>query len=257
MFRCFALLLSASILFASAGRAQTAAFDPGLNVPGADYTVRCSALHDDGSGPALYVGGGFFTIGGVVSPGIARWDGTTWTSVGGGLGQIGNFLASPGFARTPSVVALRSFGGRLYAGGDFVMPGSTTVDHFAVWDGTQWTIPPGSPTQTVTAIDVFQGSLVVGGKYISTSGGAGHVARFDPANSSWSIVGLGGLGGDGSVLCFATYLENGVPYLYAGGNALSVLNGGSTLIARWDGTTWTRPGTGLAGAAHRSPPFAA
>src|SRR5690606_10796934 len=44
--------------------------------------VRSMAVHDDGSGPALYVGGSFGSFPGVsgFAQGIVRWDGERWTN---------------------------------------------------------------------------------------------------------------------------------------------------------------------------------
>lgn len=42
---------------------------------GLDDDAEALAVHDDGSGPALYVGGVFSTAGGAASTGIARWNG--------------------------------------------------------------------------------------------------------------------------------------------------------------------------------------
>lgn len=44
-------------------------------------------MHDDGNGPALYVGGNFTIAGGVAANRIARRDGTSGSTLGGGLGD--------------------------------------------------------------------------------------------------------------------------------------------------------------------------
>lgn len=85
-------------------------------------------LHDDGSGPALYVSGSFTQAGGNTAIRYARWDGTSWTALASGP----NYQAS----------ALVSFddgsGPALYAAGAF-------IGGFARWNGSQWTfldVPP-------------------------------------------------------------------------------------------------------------------
>src|SRR5690606_32910128 len=45
--------------------------------------VSSMLVWDDGSGPALYVGGGFITAGPEQVTRIARWDGTTWSALAG------------------------------------------------------------------------------------------------------------------------------------------------------------------------------
>jgi hypothetical protein len=41
------------------------------------------AIFDDGAGAALYVGGQFLRADDVAVSGIAKWDGSRWTAVGG------------------------------------------------------------------------------------------------------------------------------------------------------------------------------
>ncbi len=57
----------------------------GLTLNGVAGIVRTMTVYDDGSGPELWVGGDFWTAGGVGAPGFGRWDGTSWTGVGGVL----------------------------------------------------------------------------------------------------------------------------------------------------------------------------
>src|SRR5689334_7413732 len=110
------------VLLAGHARAQTCTgIASDLFLPGADGIVQCSAVHDDGSGSALYVGGRFQTIGGLVSQGIARWNGTSWTALSI---DIESFSTN-----TPDVEALLSFHGRLYAGGTFDLNGSLNQVH--------------------------------------------------------------------------------------------------------------------------------
>lgn len=45
--------------------------------------VSALAAFDDGSGEALYAGGLFHVAGGTLTLNIARWDGTTWSALGG------------------------------------------------------------------------------------------------------------------------------------------------------------------------------
>src|SRR4029077_11834901 len=74
---------------------------------GIDNRVWSLAVHDDGSGPALYAGGWYTSGGGGAANSIARWNGVDWSAVGGGMSR--------------SVLALASFdagnGRALFAGG--------------------------------------------------------------------------------------------------------------------------------------------
>jgi hypothetical protein len=47
--------------------------------------VLAFALYDDGRGPRSYAGGEFNAAGGAPAGRIARWDGTSWSELGGGL----------------------------------------------------------------------------------------------------------------------------------------------------------------------------
>lgn len=83
-------------------------------------------VFDDGSGPALYAGGGFTEAGGSPASRIARGDGTQWTSLGDGAS-----------ATVRSIIGFVEWGApKLYAGGDFRTAGGVTVNGVARWDGT-------------------------------------------------------------------------------------------------------------------------
>ena len=84
------------------------AWSPLAAVPsGEPGYVSVSALAVDGAGN-LYAGGRFTTAGGVAANNIAKWDGSTWSALGSGLGGVEN----------PVVSALAVDGaGNLYAGG--------------------------------------------------------------------------------------------------------------------------------------------
>jgi hypothetical protein len=68
-------------------------------VPGLDatppYNGASIGVHDDGTGPALYVGVGFAGIDQALVHGLARWDGNVWSSLGGGF--IGTVFAMQSF----------------------------------------------------------------------------------------------------------------------------------------------------------------
>ena len=61
------------------------ALSTGIDDPDSQALVEALCSYDDGTGPALYVGGRFTVVGGAWLPGLARWDGSNWSSVGGGL----------------------------------------------------------------------------------------------------------------------------------------------------------------------------
>jgi hypothetical protein len=91
-------------------------------------------VHDDGSGPAIYIGGRFTSVDGVPANRIARWNGTAWSAVGSGMLGSGS---------TPSVNTMVTFddgtGPALYAGGQtFTTAGGVPANRVARWDGKAW-----------------------------------------------------------------------------------------------------------------------
>ena len=48
-------------------------------------SVYAFQVFDAGAGPELYIGGSFTRAGEATSRGIARWDGTGWSSLAGGI----------------------------------------------------------------------------------------------------------------------------------------------------------------------------
>ncbi|MCA8981261.1 MAG: hypothetical protein KDC14_14620, partial [Planctomycetes bacterium] len=93
-----------------------------------DGFVSAMEVYDDGSGPALYVGGEIVTSGGELYDNLVRWDGTSWTGV-------------PGFVLPylTHVAALQACdlgqGPVLLIAGDLKLP-NTNPRALTVWDGT-------------------------------------------------------------------------------------------------------------------------
>jgi hypothetical protein len=142
---------------------------------GVNNTVRALAWGPDG---ALYAGGDFTSAGGVSAHAIAKWDGSTWSSIGN--------LAPFGLGETASAHALIVFddgsGEHLYVGGNFVHAGGAAVNRLGRWDGTSWTDmfghnfgPIGGVNDTVHALASFDDgtgggrALAVGGEFTSTT----------------------------------------------------------------------------------------
>ncbi len=198
--------------------------------------VYAMTVFDDGSGPALYVGGSFTTAGGVTAHDVAKWDGTAWSALAGGTGSIPD-----------SVLALTVFddggGPALYAGGDLSTLGGVSVSNIAKWDGTAWSKldgPAGDGTDDqVYSLSVFDdggGPALYASGSFSTAGGVttGRVAKWN--GTAWS-----GVSGPNEawVTVLATLDDGGGLALYAGGTfdtAGSVVTGG---LAKYDGSAWS------------------
>src|ERR1700758_4541658 len=130
---------------------------PSLN--GAVY-----AMNTDNPG-ILYVGGTFTSAGGNTKARyIARWNGTSWSSLG-----------SPPLttANSVDVRAIAYHAGKVYVGGTFQNAGgNANADFLAVWDGSTWApfcnrmSGSGSGpafTATVQALQIVGNTLWVGG----------------------------------------------------------------------------------------------
>jgi hypothetical protein len=231
-------LLAISGLFESAGGVvgpNIASYDAsgfhGLGVPNAGILgeVLCSLEFDDGSGPALFVGGNFGIAGGSNANGIARFDGTSFHALGTGTALSVEALA----------IYDDGFGPKLYAGGNFEsIGGITTPGRVARWNGSAWEALPGGTEPTggfgiVWALAVFDD----GGGPALYAGMRGLTNQY-PRLARWR----GGvwtqifLPLNGDVFALATYDLGAGPRLVLGGrfNALagSPMNG----VAAFDGT---------------------
>jgi hypothetical protein len=207
-----------------------------------DSIVAAMTVFDDGSGSALYVGGGFTTAGGVTVNKIAKLEGSRWLPLGSGIG--------PG---NGTVWAMTVFddgsGSALYAGGDFVLAGGRVVNRIARWDGSEWSSVGGGMNAEVRgALIVFDDgsgpALYAGGDFTMAGGvEANHIAKWD--GEQWSALGDGTSGTFVSVRALAVFDDGGGPALYVGGNFSEA--GGVTVngIAKWDEDAWSPLGTGV------------
>lgn len=73
---------------------------------------------------ALYVVGNFRNAGGVEVNGIAKWDGTSWTSMGAGFDN--------------TVYSIVAYDNEIIVGGSFTASGGTPLNRIAKWDGANW-----------------------------------------------------------------------------------------------------------------------
>lgn len=164
--------------------------DAGISRPSGFAQVLHMVVWDDGSGPALYVGGRFETAGGLpVSRNIAKWDGSSWSSMGGGFNA--------------DVQELIPFddgtGEALYALGNFDQVGGNPVSRIARWNGTSWEPVGSGANGTIfggTVFDYGEGpSIVLGGGFTRVDGlDAGLVAAYVAQGASPCPADLNGDG---------------------------------------------------------------
>jgi hypothetical protein len=108
-------------------------------------TVAALAVFDDGTGPALYVGGSFSAAGGQPAANIAKWDGAHWHAVGSGVrGSV------------QAMAVLRLHGKRsLWVGGSFAAAGELPAVGLAEWVACPSCVADWNDSDTVTTDDFF------------------------------------------------------------------------------------------------------
>lgn len=83
---------------------------------------------------------------------IAKWNGTTWEDVGGGL--------QGGFNCARAIYATNNY---LYVGGQFTGAGGVPVNNIAKWDGETWSaVGDGIPDEIINCLAVYDGYLYAG-----------------------------------------------------------------------------------------------
>ncbi len=231
-----------------------ASWDTGVWSPFADDglndIVAALAVFDDGSGPALYVGGEFSHAGQTPLNSVARWDGSAWEDLDGGISV--EFSSS-----TPMVYALEVFddgsGEALYATGFFDGAGGVAANSVAKWDGAAWSAVGGGIDGIGRTLAVFNDgtgpALYLGGEFTSAGGqSTSCIARWD--GQAWSSL-SGGVSHTSTpvgVYALEVFEEGDLPRLFVGGSFTSAGGKPIAALARWDGAAWSAVGQGLAGA---------
>jgi trimeric autotransporter adhesin len=235
-------------------------------------------------GNTLYAAGSFTNVNGVTANGLAKWDGTSWSSIGfsgiayalavdgnnlyvggiftnvdsGGITMtnigywdgsawhaLGNGLGVPGVAFAVRALAIKS--GVVYAGGIFFNSGSQSITNLAVWNGSTWSDVGGNVNGTVFSL-AFNGSDLYAGGAFTQAGTtpANSIARWDGAN--WSALGSGLTGASGVAESIAVF--NGAVCV-----AGSFTNAGglsATCFATWNGLSWSAAAGNLNAVGYRA-----
>ena len=206
------------------------------------------------SGSTLYAGGAFSALCNdafcsmttAISPGVAQWNGTSWSSVGTTSGGPGGI-----------VYALAVSGSTLYAGGLFAITPAGFND-IAQWNGTSWSTLGNGFNGPVVALTVSGSTLYAGGSFTATCNNAACSATTTGFNgiaqwngTSWSTLGNGFNNSSHSDNVLALAVSGGT--LYAGGHfiglctnaACSSTTPGFNHIAQWNGTSWSTLANGV------------
>ena len=201
-----------------------------------DGHVRSMIIHDDGSGPSLFVGGAFFVTQDPPSYSMARWDGAQWHGLGEGLFGTVRALA----------VFDSGDGAALIAGGSFLHARSQEFYSIAQWDGSQWSdlgsglSNPNAGEISVHSMAVFNDgtgdALYVSGRFAIGDGTvAQQIAKWD--GQHWEpIAQLSHLDWISPIIVF----DDGTgPALYAAGTFSSIGGVAAANIAKWNGQAWS------------------
>jgi hypothetical protein len=153
------------------------------NTFGGGFNGPVSAIAVDQKNNRIYAGGSFTLTGGQAN--IALWNQSQsqWDPLGAGLN---------GTVRSLVIDSM----GVLYAGGDFIMSGTTTLNRIARWDGVAWTRIGSDATQIganawvgALAVD-SKNNLYAGGEFSNVDGvNASKVAKWD--GLSWAALEAG------------------------------------------------------------------
>jgi hypothetical protein len=189
----------------------------------------------------LIVGGFFDTAGGVPVQSIARWNGSAWSRLDRGM--AGGFYGH-------GVRCLLEYNGDLIAGGYFDSAGGVNSKGIAMWNGGSWSSMAGGVEGSnphVEALAVYNGKLYAGGTFL-TAGGVLTVGVARWIGTGWEAVGppIAPPNRESyfGVYAFATYNSE----LYLGGSYHTTNNTDSSIILKWDGSSWQPVGGGITGA---------
>jgi hypothetical protein len=211
----------------------------GLGMFGGRPVATVGALAVSGSN--LYAGGVFTMAGGITVNHIAKWDGTRWSALGSGIGDV-----------QPTVSAVAVLGSNVFVGGQFLQAGSIAANHVAKWNGSSWSALGsglgGDPLRQkfVNAMAITGSNVYVGGFFTNAGGSrANWIAKWN--GSSWSALASGMNSNVSALAISGNDLYAGGAFTAAGGKlsayiaraylpalpALSVLRSGADLTLSW------------------------
>lgn len=226
------------------------------------------------NGLDVYVAGFFVDFQGVPFANIAKWDGTTWTFIGGVINNQGGvklmvldgefYITYGGLTTNPTgnyVVVIKKwdgnnwvqvgnlfdnninkvikYGNNLYAAGDFTQCGNTTINKIAKWNGTAWiNVGIGLPISNVYSLAISSKFFLAGGNLPNyQAADYNSISKWD--GSAWRPLSNGV---NDNINCVTVDGNN----VYIGGKFTRAGNLTMNRIAKWDGNKWDSLGSGFA-----------
>jgi hypothetical protein len=237
-FRATLFALVVGIALSGTLAAQCPQWSGDFSAPGANGRVSCEVVFDDGTGPALYVGGQFSSVGDARANRIAKWNGSSWSALGSGSGQEVSALA----------VFDDGTGPALYALGDFSGSAGFNAHVIAKWNGSTWSALGSGlfePAGCMAVYDDGSGpALYVGGGNFNHGVSASGIVKWN--GSTWTAL-PSQIQFDSVVSTLAVLDDGSGPKLYAGGLFASAGGVAAQNIAAWNGTQWNALGSGVDG----------
>jgi len=196
-----------------------------------------NVLYSDSTKNLFFVGGNFKRAEGNVVNAVASWNGSNWSSVGGGMTNCIS-VCNP-------IFAIIRYKGEIYFGGMIDEMGGVITEGIARWNDTIWQTVDAGLSGFATDFLKYENDLYVGGVFDSAGGiPANSLAKWD--GNVWA-----------EVFSFPNYnigdnknrLSKLIVYdgeLYVGG----VFADTSKIhknIAKWDGNKWVIVGGGIIG----------
>jgi hypothetical protein len=189
--------------------------------------VRAIAIR----GSEVFAGGAFTNAGGVSASNIARWNGSSWSHMRGGV--------------SGTVQAIDTTATDVYVGGSFTNAGGSSISNIARWNGATWSaLGSGLSGGTVSAVLVDGDNVYAGGTFTLAGGAtANRIAKWN--GNTWEALGSGAENGvsGGSVFVILVHSND----VYVGGSFTAAGSVTASRIARWNGSAWSNLGGGIAG----------
>jgi hypothetical protein len=191
-------------------------------------------LYNDTSSNLLYIAGEFSYIDNVLARGVITWDG-----VGIDTLQCGIDINQSGGFPSP-IFSIEKYNNKLYFGGSYSVAGNINSPFIASWDGTNWDSLPKRFNGAVTCLFEYNNELFACGAFTQIGNDTiNKIAKFDGVN--WTTVGNNQTWSN-SIKCLSFYKGE----LYIAGGFSDPPNGIYN-IAKWNGSNWVSPGSGIQG----------
>jgi hypothetical protein len=192
---------------------------------GCDGEIRAMVSVEEDGQTVLYVGGVFSRIGGIDADSLARWDGSDWSEVGGGVDGIVEDIE----------FYVEGSDTTMFVGGHFYEVGEgQPIQMLARYADGQWSEVGGAAlTNPVQAMAVHDGMLFIGGRFSEIGGhGTQRLAAWD--GIEWQTYASGPDPRDGHSMAYDQ--ANGYSLLFGGDELPNGIEQQDTWS--YDGQSW-------------------